>query len=79
MKGFPFVALKKYEIGDVNGDKNIDVLDAIEVQKFAAEKSELSIEQLYAADVNNDNNVDVLDAIDIQKYSAEIIDHFKKS
>ena len=83
MKGFPFVALPKpvhtLSIGDVNGDKNIDVLDAIEVQKFAAEKSELSAEQLYAADVNNDNNVDVLDAIDIQKYSAEIIDHFKKS
>ena len=83
MKSFPFVALPKpvhtLSIGDVNGDKNIDVLDAIAVQKFAAEKSELSAEQLYAADVNNDNNVDVLDAIDIQKYSAEIIDHFKKS
>lgn len=83
MKSFPFVAIPKpvhtLSIGDLNGDKNIDVLDAIAVQKFAAEKSELSTEQLYAADVNNDNNVDVLDAIDIQKYSAEIIDHFKKN
>ena len=74
LRGYKFV-----RFGDVNDDESIDVLDAIAVQKYAAEKSELSAEQLYAADVNNDNNVDVLDAIDIQKYSAEIIDHFKKS
>ena len=66
------------KIGDINRDGNIDVLDAITAQKFAAEKASLDDEQMYIGDVNNDGNVDVLDAILIQKYAAEKISEFPK-
>lgn len=68
----------EYEIGDVNMDGSVDVLDAAVVQKYAAGKAELTAEQLELADVNNDNNVDVLDAAEIQKYAAGKITEFKK-
>lgn len=67
-----------YIIGDLNGDKYVDALDAVVVQKFAAEKTRLDERQLYVGDVNNDGNVDVLDAADIQKFAAEKISEFKK-
>ncbi len=64
--------------GDVNGDNNVDVLDAAAIQKHASGISELNSDQLAAADVNGDGNVDVLDAADIQKFAAGIISEFKK-
>jgi hypothetical protein len=42
-------------------------MDAIEIQKFTANKAELTPEQLLAADVNGDGTVDILDAMKIQK------------
>lgn len=65
-------------LGDVNGDKNVDVLDAAMVQKYAAGKSTLTPEQICAGDVNSDNNADVLDAAMIQKYAAGKITEFPK-
>lgn len=65
-------------IGDVNGDENVDVLDAAMVQKYTVNRANLSEEQLSFADVNNDNHVDVLDAAEIQKFAAGKITEFKK-
>lgn len=65
-------------IGDANGDKIVDVLDAAIIQKYAAGKSTLTPDQFYAADVNGDNNADVLDAALIQKYAAGKITEFPK-
>lgn len=65
-------------IGDVNGDKNVDVLDAAMIQKYAAGKSTLTPEQIHTGDVNGDNNADVLDATEIQKFAAGKITEFKK-
>ena len=65
-------------IGDVNGDSEVDVLDASEIQKYSAQKAEFTEEQLYAGDVNGDNVVDILDAADVQKYAAEKLAEFKK-
>ena len=56
-------------IGDVNRDGNVDVLDAVLVQKYSASKATLDDEQLYIADVNDDGTIDILDAVQIQKYS----------
>ena len=67
-----------HKIGDINRDGNVDVLDAIVAQKYAADKTTLDAEQLYIGDVNNDGEVDVLDAILIQKYAAEKINTFPK-
>ena len=69
---------KTYTTGDVNGDNNVDVLDAAAIQKHASGKAELNSDQLAAADVNGDGNVDVLDAAEIQKFAAGKITEFKK-
>lgn len=75
---YQFTAMGAAMIGDVNGDKNVDVLDAAIVQKYAAGKSTLTPEQIYAGDVNGDNNADVLDAALIQKFAAGKITGFPK-
>ena len=65
-------------IGDVNRDGNVNVLDAVLVQKYAASRATLDDEQLYIGDVNDDGEVNVLDAVQIQKYAGERISEFKK-
>lgn len=64
--------------GDANNDGDVDTLDAALVQKFAAERTLLTAEQIYAADVNNDGIADTLDAILIQQFAADIITVFPK-
>ena len=54
-------------VGDVNGDGVVDILDAALVQKYAAEKVELSEEQKKIGDVNGDGLCNILDATAIQK------------
>ena len=65
-------------IGDVNRDGNVNVLDAVLVQKYAASRATLDDEQLYIGDVNDDGEVNVLDAVQIQKFAGERIFEFKK-
>ena len=57
----------KPQLGDVNGDGVVDVLDAALIQKFAAEKAQLTEEQKKIGDFNGDGHCDVLDASAIQK------------
>ncbi len=67
----PTVEEPPYEImGDVNNDGVVDILDAVLVQKYSADKAELSQEQIKVADFNGDGNVDILDATAIQKTAA---------
>ena len=63
-------------LGDVNGDGEINFLDAIMVLRYDAEIIELEDNQLDATDVNGDGEVNFLDAIMILRYDAEIIDSF---
>lgn len=65
--------------GDVNGDGEINVLDAANIQKYTASKTELTQAELNAADVNGDGSADVLDAAQIQKFAAGKITEFKKA
>lgn len=60
-------------LGDANNDGAVDVLDASLVQKYSADKAQLTPEQVYAADVNNDGIADTLDALMIQKLAADKI------
>lgn len=60
-------------IGDANSDGAVDVLDASLVQKYSADKAQLTPEQIFAADVNNDGVADALDALMIQKLAADKI------
>lgn len=55
-------------LGDVNGDGEIDNLDANLVYRYFNGKVTLTDEQLAAADVNGDGEVDNLDANTIYRY-----------
>ena len=63
-------------IGDINGDGEIDILDANMVVSYYNERRELSQAQLLAADVNGDGEVDMMDANMIVAYYNEKIDRF---
>tara|TARA_B100000700_G_C14982194_1_gene826974 strand:- start:531 stop:1430 length:900 start_codon:yes stop_codon:yes gene_type:complete len=53
------------DIGDVNADNNLDVLDVVTMVGFILGTSIPSEEEFDASDTNSDNNVDVLDVVTI--------------
>lgn len=53
--------------GDVNGDGVVDILDATEIQKYAAESTDFTPEQFELGDINKDGYCDVIDALLVQK------------
>ena len=55
------------KIGDVNGDGVVDILDATEIQKYAAESTAFTPEQFELGDINDDGYCDVIDALLVQK------------
>ena len=61
------------EIGDLNGDGDVDSSDATLLMKYDAGIAALSKTQLAIADLNGDGDVDSADAAIIQKYDAGII------
>ncbi len=71
--GFSNFGLFEYGIvyGDVNGDEEVNVSDAILVLRHIAALTTLDQAQLEAADVNSDGCVDVADAILILRYIVE--------
>lgn len=79
MNVFDRIVVPPRKTGDVNGDGEINVLDAANIQKYTASKTELTQTQLNAADVNGDGSADVLDAAQIQKFAAGKITEFKKA
>lgn len=64
------IAEPAFEIGDVNGDQNIDAKDALAVLKNAVGKQEFSVAQKVAADVDLSNKIDAVDALMILQYSV---------
>lgn len=59
--------------GDINGDGETDLLDALMIQKYLAGSGTLTDAQSKIGDLNNDGDADLLDALMIQKYLAGII------
>ena len=60
--------------GDVNGDGEIDEMDAMLASRYSAGMLDLTPDQLAAADVNGDGEVDEMDAMLISRYSAGLIE-----
>lgn len=73
--GFKFIALSAPSpaLGDINGDGNISIADAIMIQKHIANIVTLDGDALTVADVTKDGNISIADAIMLQKYIANII------
>ena len=55
------------QLGDVNFDGVVDILDATEIQKYAAESTNFTPEQFELGDINKDGYCDVIDALLVQK------------
>ena len=63
-------------LGDVDGDGEVTIIDATEVQRHIAQISVFNDAQFKVADVDRDGEVAILDASDIQRYVAQIITEF---
>lgn len=80
--GFTKVATFEYYgeasvlLGDVNGDTNINAMDARIVLQSAARLTTLTDQQKLAANVNKDANVNAQDARMILQYAAKLITSF---
>lgn len=70
--GISYQLIDEYEIGDVNRDGKINVIDATEIQKYLANKVTLDDVQLKLADFNNDGIISVSDATGVQKFIAQV-------
>lgn len=71
--GFEFEALKPasdFEIGDVDRDGVLSVIDATTIQRFMAQIIKFDDEQMMLGDFAGDGTVDVMDATAIQKRLA---------
>ncbi len=68
----PFTAIAKEipNYGDVNGDGEIDLVDALLIMKHDAGINILNQNQIKYGDVNSDGEADIADAILIMKYDA---------
>ena len=64
------------QLGDVNGDGEIDTTDAYFIVMYYNEMLDLTEEQLLAADVNGDGQIDTTDAYYIVLFYNEMIDTF---
>ena len=64
------------ERGDVNGDGNIDSLDALIALRYSVGLEDLDEEHFLKVDVTKDGVVDSIDALDILRYSVGLIDCF---
>ncbi|MDO4562775.1 MAG: Ig-like domain-containing protein [Clostridia bacterium] len=62
--------------GDVNGDSEIDFMDAYLILRYDAGLQTLTEEQQSAANVNNDGQVDFMDAYLVLRYDAGLINEF---
>jgi len=63
-------------IGDVNGDGEVDIADAILIMKHDAGVTVIDQTLKMLGDVNQDGEIDIADAILIMKYDASLIQHF---
>lgn len=63
------VSIIDYIPGDVNGDKNVNMMDVILVRRFLAGGYDVTINE-NAADVNGDTSINMLDVIIFRRYLA---------
>ena len=57
--------------GDISGNGQIDLYDAVIISKYLLGMVELSEEEIQIADYNGDGSVDLYDAISIAEYLLE--------
>lgn len=72
-----FSYYQAYTLGDVDGNKVVNTLDALQVLQYSAGTIDLNSTQILAADVASPKGtVNTLDALQILQYAAKLIDTF---
>ena len=76
--GFTFIPLdggepNPTEYGDANGDGEVNISDATEIQRFIADYEKFNDAQLKFSDVNKDGVINVDDVTMIQKYLVGLV------
>lgn len=64
------------QLGDINGDGKINVLDVSMARRYSAKLLDLNDKQFLAGDVNADGKINVADINLIRKYAAKLITVF---
>ncbi len=62
--------------GDINGDGEVNIADALVISRYDAQLVELDESVLALGDVNGDGEVNIADALVISRYDARLIDSF---
>lgn len=63
-------------MGDVNNDKEVTIMDVLEIQKYLVGAADLNPDALEAADTGRNGEIGVNDCLMIQKYIAKLIPGF---
>jgi hypothetical protein len=63
-------------LGDVNGDSNVNAIDAQQVLKYSASLIEFDDMQKSVADVDGNKNINAIDAQWILRYAAGLVSEF---
>ncbi len=53
------------EIGDINSDLNVNIVDIIILITFILDSTDLGYQTFVVSDINSDDNIDVLDVVEI--------------
>ncbi len=64
---------KTYDVGDVNTDGQVNIVDATTIQKYLVNLETLTSYQVSLADVDENKRVDIKDATYLQKKIAGLI------
>ena len=65
------VSHEETELGDVNGDNEIDMKDVLLLRKYLAKMDVTIVESL--SDVNDDESIDMKDVLLLRKYIAGLV------
>ncbi len=68
--------ISETKLGDCNGDKAIDIMDVIAVNRYLLGGATFTDSQKKAADVDGSGKVDTTDSLNILKYVVELISDF---
>ena len=58
----------QYQMGDINGDESVDVLDIILIASFIIDPDTPSDTEAYVADYNGDGQINILDIVSVVSF-----------
>ncbi len=73
---YAIIGPESFNLGDIDGDGKVTILDATSIQRHLAEIAMITDDRLVYADTDKDGKTTILDATQIQRLLAEIITEF---